>query len=351
MHEQLQRLRDEAERLVDPDMWRYLSRGSGDQRTVREAHDAWDGYRLRPRVLRDVSHVSTQLSLFGGVWRTPIGIAPTAFHAVLHPDGEVATARGAAAAGAPMVLSSRSTRRIEDVAAAIDGPWWFQVYLMREREITGALIERAAAAGATAMVLTADTPYVGHRARTPALSRPLPLGDDHALINVREHFPLDVADYWQLIDQRADLSLGDIAWVAGAAGLPVIVKGLLRGDEAMACVDAGADGVWVSNHGGRQLDRAVPTAAALPEVVAAVGDAVPVLVDGGVRDGFDALVGLALGASAVMLGRPVMWALAAEGAQGVTTMLDELTAELRHAMGLAGAARLSELDASLVAVR
>nr|WP_183321012.1 alpha-hydroxy acid oxidase [Flexivirga oryzae] len=332
-------------------MWSYLNRGSGDQRTVTEAHDAWDRYRLRPRVLRDVSHVSTELPLFGGVWRTPIGIAPTAFHAVLHPEGEVATATGAAAAGAPMVLSSRSTRRIEDVAAAVDGPWWFQVYLMRERAITAALIERAAAAGATAMVLTADTPYVGHRARTPALARPLPLGDDQALINVRDHFPEGVEDYWELIDQRADLSLGDIAWVADVCELPVIVKGVLRGDEALACIDAGADAIWVSNHGGRQLDRAISTAAALPDVVTAVGDSVPVIVDGGVRDGFDALTALALGASAVMLGRPVMWALAAEGADGVAGILDELTGELRHAMGLAGAACLGDLDPSLVSGR
>ncbi|RNI18417.1 alpha-hydroxy-acid oxidizing protein [Flexivirga caeni] len=328
-------------------MWHYLTRGAGDDRTVHEAQDAWNRYRLRPRVLRDVTSVSTGMQLFGA-WQTPIGIAPTAFHAVLHPDGEVATATGAVAAGAPMVLSSRSTRRIEDVAAAISGPWWFQVYLMRERSITAALIERAAAAGATAMVLTADTPYVGHRARTAALSRPLPLSDEQALTNVQQHLPEGAGDYWDLIDQRADLSLGDIGWVADIAELPVVVKGVLRGDEAAACVDAGADAVWVSNHGGRQLDRAISTAAALPEVVAAVAGSVPVIVDGGVRDGFDALVALALGASAVMLGRPVMWALAAEGAAGVTGLLDELTAELRHAMGLAGAARLADLDRSLV---
>lgn len=347
MHDLLQQLYDEATRTVDPDMWSYLNRGSGDQRTVTEAADAWDRYRLRPRVLRDASHVSTELSLFGD-WRTPIGVAPTAFHAILHPDGEVATATGATAAGAPMVLSSRSTRRIEDVAAAIGGPWWFQVYLMRDRSIIAAMIERAAAAGATAMVLTADTPYVGHRARTPALSRPLPLGDAQALVNVREHFPDDVDDYWELIDQRADLSLADIAWVADVAELPVIVKGVLRADDAVACVDAGAEAVWVSNHGGRQLDRAVPTAQALPEVVAAVGDSVPVIVDGGVRDGFDALTALALGARAVMLGRPIMWALAAGGHEAVAATVDELTGELRHAMGLAGAASLEDLDRSLV---
>jgi 4-hydroxymandelate oxidase len=347
VHEQLEQLRARAREIVDPDMWSYLSRGSGDERSVGEAHAAWDRYRLRPRVLRDVDEVSTDQSLFG-VWRTPIGVAPTAFHAVLHADGEVATARGATAAGAPMVLSSRSTSRIEDVAAAIDGPWWFQVYLMRERSVTAALIERAAAAGATAMVLTADTPYVGHRGRTAALSRPLPLEDEQALVNVRQHLPEGVDDYWDLIDQRADVSLSDIGWVADVSELPVIVKGVLRDDEAVACVDAGADGIWVSNHGGRQLDRAVPTAHALPEIVRAVGDSTPVIVDGGVRDGFDALTALALGARAVMLGRPPMWAVAVGGAEGVTALLDELTAELGHAMGLAGATRLAELDASLV---
>lgn len=347
MHDHLQNLYDEAARSVDPDMWSYLNRGSGDERTVREAHDAWDRYRLRPRVLREVSQVTTELSLFGE-WRTPIGVAPTAFHAILRPEGEVATATGATTAGAPMVLSSRSTRRIEDVAAAVGGPWWFQIYLMRDRNIIGAMIERAAAAGATALVLTADTPYVGHRARTPALSRPLPLEDDQALVNVSQHFPDDVGDYWELIDQRADLSLADIAWAADVVDLPVIVKGLLRADDAAACVDAGADAVWVSNHGGRQLDRAVSTAVALPEIVAAVADSVPVIVDGGVRDGFDALTALALGARAVMLGRPVMWALAVGGQEAVAATLDELTGELRHAMGLAGAARLEELDRSLV---
>lgn len=347
MHEQLGELRARARETVHPDMWSYLSRGAGDERTVGEAHAAWDRYRLRPRVLRDVTDVDTKLSLYGA-WNTPIGIAPTAFHAMLHEEGEVATARGAAAAGAPMVLSSRTTRPIEDVAAAIDGPWWFQVYLMRDRSITAALIERAAAAGATAMVLTADTPYVGHRARTAALARPLPLEDDQALANIRQHLPEGADDYWDLIDQRADLSLGDIAWVADVSDLPVIVKGVLRDDEAVACVDAGADGIWVSNHGGRQLDRAVPTAHALPEVVRAVGDSTPVIVDGGVRDGFDALTALALGARAVMLGRPAMWAVAAGGSQGVAQVYDELTAELAHAMGLAGAACLAELDASLV---
>ena len=350
MHEQLEQLRDRAERALSADTWSYLNRGSGDERTVHEAHDAWDCYRLRPRVLRDVSVVSTELDLFGS-WRTPIGIAPTAFHALIHPEGEVATAAGAAASGAPMVVSSRATRRIEDIAAAIDGPWWFQVYLMRERRVTEALIRRAAAAGATAMVLTADTPYVGHRARSAALSRPLPLTDEQALTNMRDHLPTDVADIWELIDQRADLSLDDITWVADVSDLPVIVKGVLRADDATACVDAGAGGVWVSNHGGRQLDRVVPTAVALPEVVAAVGDSVPVIVDGGVRDGFDALTALALGARAVMLGRPAMWALAAGGSDAVAAMLTELTAELRHAMGLAGAASLTALDPSMVTAR
>lgn len=350
VHEQLEQLHDRAEQVVSPDTWSYLNRGSGDERTVREAHDAWDQYRLRPRVLRDVATVSTELDLFGA-WQTPIGIAPTAFHALLHPDGEVATAAGAAAAGAPMVVSSRATRRIEDIAAAIDGPWWFQVYLMRERTITEGLIQRAAAAGATAMVLTADTPYVGHRARSAALSRPLPLTDDQALTNMRDHLPPDVADIWELIDQRADLSLDDVAWVADTSDLPVIVKGVLRADDATACVDAGASGIWVSNHGGRQLDRVVPTAVALPEVVAAVGDSVPVIVDGGVRDGFDALTALALGARAVMLGRPVMWALAAGGGEAVSAALVELTAELHHAMGLAGAQRLSALEPSMVTPR
>lgn len=347
MRDSLLELQSAAQQSLDPVIWHYISRGSGDHRSAAEAETSWDGWRLRPRVLRDVSQVSTTTELFGA-WATPVGIAPTAFHRLVHPEGEAATARGAVASGAPFALSSRSTVAIEAVAQEFNGnPWWFQVYLMHDRTISDALVMRAAAAGATALVLTGDTPYVGYRPRAGQV-RPLPLGEDLSLIGVRQHLPVDVADPWTLIDQTPRQTMADIGRLADLTGLPVIVKGVLRGDDAVACVQAGADGIWVSNHGGRQLDGAVAPSSALGEVVEAVAGRVPVIADGGVRGGRDVLVALALGASAVFVGRPALWALADGGADGVAELLTGLGAELAHLMGLAGATDLAGLDRSLV---
>lgn len=338
-----------AQEALDPDVWHYIARGAGDDLSVTEAAAAWQAYRFRPRVLQDVRTVDTSLDLFGH-WRTPIGIAPSAFHRLYTPEGELATAAAAYATGAPLVLSSRTTQRLEDVAAAVKGPWWFQVYVMREPSITAATVRRARDAGASALVLTGDTPYVGYVPPT-GTARPLPLTDDLALANVAEHLPADVPDIWELIDQDPGITTDTIAWLAEESGLPVIVKGVLRGGEARRCLDAGAAGVWVSNHGGRQLDRAVPTAIALPEVVDAVGGVAPVLVDGGIRCGADALTALALGAAAVFLGRPIIWGLAVDAGEGAERVVQSMTEELRHAMGLAGATSLAGLDPSLIRVR
>lgn len=347
MREVLRELEETGARNLDPVIWHYMTRGSGEHRSAAEADTSWDNWRLRPRVLRDVSEISTERALFGD-WATPIGVAPTAFHRLVHPEGEAATARGAANSGAPFVLSSRSTVPIEQVAEELNGsPWWFQVYLMHDRSISDALVQRAAAAGATALVLTGDTPYVGYRPRAGQV-RPLPLGENLSLIGVRQHLPVDVADPWPLIDQTPRQTMADIERLADLSGLPVIVKGVLRGDDAVACVRAGAEGVWVSNHGGRQLDGALAPSHALGEVLEAVGREVPVLVDGGVRGGREALVALAMGASAVFVGRPVLWALADGGADGVTALLAGLRDELAHLMGLAGATDLAQLERSLI---
>ncbi len=315
----------------------YYVTGAGDQTAAREAETAWGARRLRPRVLRDVGSVDTSLTLLGTPLRTPVLVAPSALHGLAHPEGEVATARGTADAGSLLVLSTRASRRLEDVPC---GPWWFQAYVMRDRGLTRALVQRAAAAGATAVVVTGDTPYLGTR---PGAGRTALAVDP--LINVAEHLTGDERSTEQ--DPTADLDV--IAEIASAAGLPVLVKGVLRGDDAVDCLDAGASGIAVSNHGGRQLDRAVPTAAALPEVVDAVGGRAPVLVDGGLRSGTDVVVALALGADAVLLGRPVLWALAANGAAGVRSCLDAMTADLAHVMGLAGARTLDEVSRDLVA--
>jgi 4-hydroxymandelate oxidase len=314
-----------AARLLPPEVFAYYAGGSGEERSLREAHAAWGRARLLPRVLRDVSRVDTGVTVLGQRCATPVLVAPTASHGLAHPDGEVATAAGTAAAGSLLVLSTRADRPVAEVAA-VAGPWWYQVYLLRDRALTAENVRRAAAAGASAVVLTGDTPYVGRKRRTGEVPRGAgELGDPAA-------------------------TLADIGWLAAAAGLPVLVKGVLRADEAAACVAAGAAGVIVSNHGGRQLDRALATAEALPPVARALrGSGAEVYVDGGIRSGLDVLVALASGARAVLLGRPVLWALAAGGAAGVTAALDAVTDDLAHVLALAGARRLSEVTDDLLA--
>jgi 4-hydroxymandelate oxidase len=335
-----------ARALLRPEVYDYYAGGSGRETTLRANEKAWRRVRLRPRILRDVSAVDTGVDLIGdrgGVRRrvrTPVAVAPMAFHRLAYPDGEIASAAGAARAGALYVLSTRSSRRIEDVAGTVSacgGTWWFQVYLMRDRELTAGLVRRAAAAGAQALVLTADTPVVGRKRRYR--------GDEVVteadfLVNLGQLADLTAAE------QAGDVTFADIGWLAAVSGgLPVVVKGVLRPDDAAACMAHGAAGVIVSNHGGRQLDGALPTAQALPEVTAAEAGmpAGSVYVDGGVRTGEDALAALALGAHLVFLGRPVLWALACDGADGVQALLDGFTADLAHTMALAGATCVSEL--------
>ncbi|MFQ1002475.1 alpha-hydroxy acid oxidase [Modestobacter sp. SSW1-42] len=323
----------------------YYAAGAGDETTAGEASAAWGRYRLRPRVLTDVSAVHVATDLLGVRLATPVAVAPTALHGLASPDGECATVTGAGAAGALTVVSTRASRRLEDVGRTATSPWWFQAYAMRDPDLTDALARRAADAGATAVVLTADTPYVGRKERVAGTRLEVP--DADFLVNLGQHLP-DRAAARAAAEQDPAATVATIGRLAAASGLPVLVKGVLRGDEALRCVAAGAAGVVVSNHGGRQLDRAVPTALALPEVVAAVGDRVPVLVDGGLRSGLDVLTALALGARAVLVGRPVLWALASGGAAAVAEVLTALTEDLRHVMALAGVPSLADLDPRLV---
>ncbi len=339
MHPLLAAHRDAARGALPAEAFAYYDGGAQDEVTRGEAEQAWSRYRLRPRVLRDVAAVDTSLSLLGSDLRTPVLVGPTALHGLAHPDAEAATAAGAAAAGSLTTVSTRASLRLEDVPA---GPWWFQAYVMRDRRMTRELVRRAADAGATAVVLTGDTPYLGRR---HGASRGQLAAD--ALVNLAQHLARG-DDGGSSTEQDPSAALEAVGELAEASGLPVLVKGVLRGDDALACLSAGAAGVVVSNHGGRQLDRAVATADALPEVVDAVAGRAPVLVDGGLRSGLDVLCALALGADAVLLGRPVLWALAAGGAAGVHACLEALTADLAHAMGLAGARSLAELTRDLV---
>ena len=321
----------------------YYAGGSGQEVSLEEAEHAWRALRLRPRVLRDVGAVDTGCELLGTRLSTPVLVAPSALHGLAHPDAERATARGTADAGSLLVVSTRSSTVLEDIP--VGAPWWFQAYVLRDRGLTRALVQRAAAAGATAVVLTGDTPHVGVKKRTGRGD--LGLSEEQLYVNLAQHLAAGVRG-GQVFEQDPTIGLEVITELAETSGLPVLVKGVLRGDDAEACLDAGAAGVVVSNHGGRQLDRAVPTAQALPEVAAAVAGRAPVLVDGGVRSGIDVLTALALGADAVLLGRPVLWALAAGGADAVRDCLSAVTADLAHVMALAGARTLSDVTADLV---
>ncbi len=329
-----------ARTVLPPEVFDYFAGGADAEQTLSANLASWPAVRLRPRVLRDVSTVDTTTTLLGHAVAHPVVVAPTAFHRLANPEGEPATARGAAAAGAHYVLSTRSTTSVEQVAAALAGtPFWYQVYVVRDRELTVELTHRAVAAGATAVVLTADVPRLGRRLR-----------------DVRNHFVLpahlgtveSLDRPGNLADQDAALTFDDIGWLAELAGVPVVVKGVLRDDDAVACVDAGAAGIVVSNHGGRQLDGAVSGCEALPEVVAAVGGRAEVYVDGGIRHGTDVLKALALGARAVLVGRPVLWGLAVGGEGGVTSVLRELVAEFELAMALCGCARLGDITGDLL---
>ncbi|MGS0685722.1 alpha-hydroxy acid oxidase [Nakamurella sp. GG22] len=324
---------EKARALLPPEVVEYYAAGAGDETTLDESVHAWRRFRVRPMPLRDVANVDTSVTLLGSALHTPVAVAPSAFHKLAHPEGERASIVGAGEAGSLFVLSTRASLPIAEVAAATHGPWWFQVYMMRDRDVTARLVAEAVEAGASALVLTGDTPYVGLKRRVQGVRIPMP--DDHYLVNIRRHLSPG-SDGRRAAAQDPSIGLETIGWLKELSGLPVVVKGVLRGDAAKECIDAGANGVIVSNHGGRQLDRAIPSALALGEVIAAVDGRAPVMVDGGVQSGLDALIALALGAAAVFVGRPVLWGLAAGGADGVRSTLDALTADLAHVMALAG---------------
>lgn len=331
-------LEERARAVLPEPVFDYYAGGSGNEETLAANTLAWSAVRLRPRVLRDVSRVDTSTTVLGTRVAAPVLVAPMAFHRLAHPSGELATAEGTSTAGSLLVLSTRSSTRIESVAA-VSGPWWFQAYVLRDRSLTKDLVQRAAAAGARAIVLTGDTPYVGRKRRDRGS---LVIPDEDFRANLERLTDLTLAE------QASNVTFDDIGWLRELSGLPVLVKGVLRGDDASRCVEAGAAGVVVSNHGGRQLDGAVSTAEALPEVVSALEGRGEVFVDGGVRSGRDVVRALALGARAVLMGRPVLWGLATEGAAGVRRVLTELQEDTAHVMALAGAATVAEVTADLV---
>jgi 4-hydroxymandelate oxidase len=331
----------------------YFAGGAGDEVTLRANRAAWDRVALRPRVLVDVAERSQRREVLGADLATPVLVAPMAFQRLAHADGELATARAVRAAGSAMILSTFATSLVEDVvAAAAPAHVWFQLYVFKDRGATKALVQRAAAAGCKALVVTVDAPLLGRRERPGGTHIELTGGvraENLVGLGLVEPpgggFSLPGHFLGQL-DQSLDWD--DVAWLRGLSALPVLVKGVLRGDDARRAVDVGCAGVIVSNHGGRQLDGAAATADALPEVVDAVGGRVPVLVDGGVRRGVDVVRALALGARAVLLGRPVLWGLAVDGERGATRVLQMLADEIDLAMALCGCRDLDEVTRDLL---
>ena len=321
----------------------WLEGGAGDEITVRANEAAWQALALRPRVLRPLAGSHTHMRLLGRDWPTPLLVAPMAHQRVLHPHGEQATALAAAALGAGMVLSCQASTPLEEVARLHladpgRGPLLFQLYLQTRREQTEALVRRAEAAGYEALVLTVDAPVQGVRDRERHSGFRLPPGV--SAVNLPLAPPSDLpallasAPTWD-----------DVHWLCQLTHLPVWLKGVLHPDDARQAVLSGAHGLIVSNHGGRTLDTTCPTARALPDVVAAVGEALPVLVDGGIRRGTDVLKALGLGAAGVLVGRPVLRALAADGAQGVAKALKALHDELIAAQALTGCRHASDARA------
>jgi 4-hydroxymandelate oxidase len=331
----LESLPERAFRLLPPAVAAYVRSGSYDEVSVGEAEAAWRAVRFRTQVLRGHGEADLRTTLLGAPVTSPVGVAPTAMQRAIHPQGERAMVAGAEAAGSLCVVSSNAGTRFEDLAAG--APWWLQAYVPTRRELMLPVLDRAVSAGAAAVVLTVDTPFPGSKYAADA--------EDWTGVDLswwRVNFDEPETDRW-----APDLTVEDVAWLRRESGVPVVVKGVLRGDDAVRCLDAGADAIYVSNHGGRQLDRAVSTADALREVVTAVGDRAEVYVDGGIRSGVDVLAALALGARGVFVGRPALYALADDGAKGVERLLTELGAELGEVLQLAGCARPDEAPALL----
>ena len=347
-----------AEAALDPMAWHYYRAGAGDERTLRENRAAFERRRLLPRVLVDVERRSLATTVLGRPVGWPVLVAPMALQGLACSDCEAATARAAAAMDTVLCVSTLSNLSLEQVrAAAPDARQWFQLYVQRDRGVTAELVTRAAAAGYEALVVTVDAPLLGRREGAVRHGLRLP---PHLVLG---NFPLDVGAAMLAHRTAGESSLAahfavtsdptvtwrDLAWLRGLSPLPVVLKGVLRADDASRAADAGAAAVVVSNHGGRQLDGAVASLDALPAIVAAAGERLEVLMDGGIRRGTDVMIALALGARAVLLGRPVLWGLTVGGEAGAARVLELLRDEVDLALALAGCTSPAEVGPDLLA--
>ena len=312
----------------------FIDGGAGDEWTIRWNEEAYQQIRLRQRALAGVSRVDTRVTLFGRQLPHPIMLCPISSHTLVHPDGETATARGAGAAEATLIVSMFADRSVEEIAKAATGPLWHATFMMKDRAWTKELLQRAESAGFEAICVPVDTPVMGARDREHRTYRP-------------GHKPVSFGDY-PVDYYRCPTTWNDIEWIRSQTRLPVVLKGIMDPDEADRAIRAGADAVFVSNHGGRNLDTVPATIDVLPEIAKKVAGRVPILIDGGIRRGTDVLKALALGATVTLIGRPYMYGLTVGRSQGVTQVINILRNELEMAMVLTGQPTISSIDPTVV---
>ncbi|KAK9824718.1 hypothetical protein WJX74_000947 [Apatococcus lobatus] len=351
----LSELEPQAQERLPKMVYGYYASGADSESTLRDNIQAFKRRRLLPRIMVDVGHVDTSFSLLGAKLKMPVLVAPMAMQQMAHPDGELAVARAAAAAGISMSVSTMATYHLEDVAKAGSACplLFFQLYVIKDRDFTAKLLQGAAEAGYKGLMVTVDAPHLGHRQADERNQFSLPTS--MSLRNLEGLQPKGAhghskSSISQVFTSQIDpkLTWDFIAWVRSVSTLPIFVKGVLNPADAHLAVQHGVDGIVVSNHGGRQLDFAPAAVDMLPAIRDAVGRQVPILVDGGVRLGTDIIKAIALGADAVLLGRPVLWGLALEGQQGVEKVLETLRSELELAMALCGAPSLAQITPSLL---
>lgn len=344
-----------AKAVLDPMVYGYYASGANDEVTLRENRNAFERYFLRPRMLRGASERDLTTQFLGNRYRTPVFIAPMALQRMAHPEGEIAVARAGSKYGATMVLSTMSSIPLEDVAQASSAEAWFQLYVYKDRSVVKDIVQRAEESGYRVLVLTIDTPLLGRREADIRNQFHLPHGIKAA--NLKESYFGDLdksqgdsalAKYWREVLREGGLTWKDVDWLASITQMPIVLKGIMRGDDAQIALEHGVKGLIVSNHGGRQLDTAHATIDVLEEVVHAVAGKADVMLDGGIRRGSDVLKGLALGAKAVMVGRPLLWGLAYNGQAGVELALQLLLDEIDLAMALCGCRRISDITRDLI---
>lgn len=350
-----------AKEKLDPGAFDYIAGGAGAESTMRANREAFEQRRIRPRMLTGNTQRELEVDVLGTRSPAPFLLAPIGVLSIAHPDGEVAVARAAAELGIPFTLSSAASSSIEEIAEAMgDAPRWFQLYWINDREIIASLLKRAEAAGFSAVVVTLDTPILGWRPRDLRKSYlPFIKGEGCAqfftdpvfrakLDKPPEEDPLTAAAMMLATFPHLQLTWDDLAWLRELTSLPMLVKGVLTGEDAILARDAGVEGVIVSNHGGRQVDGAVAALDALVEIREALGPEATVLMDGGIRHGADVVKAIALGADATLVGRPYAYGLAVGGKEGVEEVLRQLWAETDITMALAGIRSVHDLDASIL---